>query len=156
MSLLELEEAEKQLQEDMELDVDEDDEEDDFEKVDKLRLPLVSKWNYPDGTPIEGLEVPAMKEDDFILDSMYRDDIVYGPTTEDPPPPPHVFDPLPPPPAPVCSICFKHWTILHHFWYLSIYPFTTHSLFIYYMSFCLSPCFMAFYNRFYLMRFMGH
>nr|GEV78930.1 ribonuclease H-like domain-containing protein [Tanacetum cinerariifolium] len=80
------------------------------EKVEKLTLPWVSKWNLPDdGPPVYGLEVPVMKEDDFIQDSMYRTDIDIDidDDYDDPP--------LPAPPAPVCSICFKHWTSLHHF-----------------------------------------
>ncbi|GKA05318.1 zinc finger, RING/FYVE/PHD-type containing protein [Tanacetum coccineum] len=120
ISLFELDEAEKEVAE-MELDLDDDD--DDFEKVEDLTLPLVSKWDSPDdGSPLYGLEVPVMKDDEFILDSMYRNDIDIDididddDDDDDPPLPPHVFDPLPPPPAPVCSICFKDWTPLHHFW----------------------------------------
>ncbi|GJY90764.1 hypothetical protein Tco_0505960 [Tanacetum coccineum] len=114
ISPLELDEAENEVEEDMklyealkeveehiELDFDDDDNDDlHSEKIEKLTLPLVSKWNLPDdGPPIYGLEVPVMKEDDFIQDLMYRNDI-----DDDDDPPPHVFDPLPPPPAP-CPQC---------------------------------------------------
>ncbi|PWA37520.1 zinc finger, RING/FYVE/PHD-type [Artemisia annua] len=68
----------------------------------------MSLWIRPsNGKPIDGLEVPVMKDDAFIHDSMYRNDIVFGPRKD---PPPHVFDPVPAPPAPFCSICFQHWT----------------------------------------------
>ncbi|GJY78312.1 hypothetical protein Tco_0484113 [Tanacetum coccineum] len=82
--------------EEEDMDDDDDDDDEDFEKVEKLTLPLVSRWIFSDGLPIDGLEVPVMKEDDFIHDSMYRNDFVFGPRKD---PPPHVFDPLPPPPA---------------------------------------------------------
>ncbi|GKC16785.1 hypothetical protein Tco_1013567, partial [Tanacetum coccineum] len=102
ISLFELDEAEKEVAE-MEFDLDDDD--DDFEKVEDLSLPLVSKWDSPDdGPPSYGLEVPVMKDDEFILDSMYRNDIdidIDIDDDDDPPLPPHVFDPLPPPPAPL-------------------------------------------------------
>ncbi|GKA61625.1 hypothetical protein Tco_0761144, partial [Tanacetum coccineum] len=46
--------------------------------------------------------VPVMKDDDFIQDSMYRNNI----DVDDDDPPPHVFDPLPPPPAPITFAVF--------------------------------------------------
>ena len=95
----------------VELELDLDDNDDDFEQVEEMTLPLVIS-RIDNGKTVHEIEVPVMKDDEFIDDSMYRDD--YEPTDSKKDfaealdfRPPHIQVKAPD----VCPICFKYWTV---------------------------------------------
>ena len=97
-------------EEQVELELDLNDNDDDFEQVEEMTLPLVVS-RIDNGKTVHEMEVPVMKDDDFLDDSMYRDDEEPTDSKKDFA---EALDSRPPKiqaKAPdVCPICFKHWT----------------------------------------------
>ncbi|PWA72845.1 zinc finger, RING/FYVE/PHD-type [Artemisia annua] len=100
------EEEEQQVE--LEFDLDNND---DFEQVEEMTLPLVISRNE-NGKTVHEIEVPVMKDDDFIDDSMYRDDreltdsqMDFAEALDSRPPSIQAKDPD------ACTLCCNHWTV---------------------------------------------